>query len=135
MKRIPVACVTPWCDGPPPPLRPAGELAVGVVRWRGPAHRLTVVVKAALSFAGAAGPVVPTLLEAPPLALDRKSRHPSAGEGELDHASDFVPQRPGADLLLTGHARTPEPSAQIACSVRVGAFERRFTAMVSRPVS
>lgn len=90
--------------------------AVGVAWWPAPSSRVTVVVKATFSIARDG----PALL-APsqrPLAPDRPS--PSR-PGALLYASDFVPVKARADVLLACKGEVRDGS------LRVDTLERRFT--------
>jgi hypothetical protein len=101
-----------------PPLR-AGEAAdhlpVGIVRFSGPNPALGVVVKATFSFADDApegAEIVARLApQQLPLAVNR-ARRGAGGDDELVHATDFIPFKPLADVLLVGHAYgAPRPSS------------------------
>ncbi len=93
----------------------ADHLPVGIVRFSGPNPALGVVVKATFSFAEDApegGEVVARLAERQlPLHVNRL-RKGASGEEELSQATDFIPFKPLADLLVVGHAYgAPRPSS------------------------
>lgn len=53
------------------------------------------------------------------------------GTGSLRYASDFVPRRPRADLLLVGTCHAPGGTAATSCRVTFGVGERRKTLRVT----
>ncbi|MFO0758400.1 MAG: DUF2169 domain-containing protein [Byssovorax sp.] len=88
---------------------------VGVLRFAGPNPALGVVVKVTLTYAEDAPEeqvVVARLAEQQePLSVNRFRKGPN-GEDELAYASDFIPFKPLADVLLLGHAHgAPRPSS------------------------
>jgi hypothetical protein len=104
-----------------PPFR-RGEavdpVPVGIVRFSGPNPALGVVVKATFSFAEDAEEereVVARLSpKQEPLSVNRLRKGPN-GEDELAYATDFIPFKPLADVLLLGHAYgAPRPSSVAA---------------------
>jgi hypothetical protein len=106
-------------------------LPVGVLRWRGPTPRLTVIVKAtyAITRDGAAE----LLAEQAPLSLDVPDPHGSPTA--LWYPSDFVPRKARADVVLVGGAFADPASALIPVQLRVDGLERRLVARAGVPSS
>ena len=106
-------------------------LPVGVLRWRGPTPRLTVIVKATYAIArdGEATLAASQL----PLSLDMADPHGDARA--LWYASDFVPRKARADVTLVGGAFAEEASALIPLQLRIDGLERRFVARAGVPSS
>jgi hypothetical protein len=79
--------------------------------------RVAAVVKAGFVLA----PDGPMLLTAPEPLVDRDRHHDRDPGRSLLAASDLVPYRPRADVLLTGHARAPVgwPTARLGLRVMV----------------
>jgi hypothetical protein len=103
------------------------DLPVGVVRWNGPEPWLTVVVKASFSLAGDDVWLAP---EQAPLTGDVPS---PIAEGELSAASDFVPHKPRADVMLVGAAHAGEMVWAIPAAFAIGALRRELYAVASAP--
>jgi hypothetical protein len=104
-------------------------LPVGIVRWGSPEPILSFVVKMTLSLAQDEA----SLAEAQePLSLDRPSA--TGGEGELYYATDFVPGKARADVLLTGHAYAERPSRAVAARFGIGGLDKRFYALAGEDV-
>src|SRR5689334_7232943 len=91
-------------------------LPVGVVRWRSsPASpALTVIVKGTFTLDRDGEMTLAPAQE--PLSPSRPAM------GGLAYASDFVPYKPAADVVLTGHARAAEPARAIPARIRIGAI-------------
>lgn len=100
---------------PPPPLIVAHlgvPFPVGLVRWiDAGVGRTTFVAKLTYGFDGSLAPE-----QAPLAALD---------EGERTHPRDFVPRKPGVDLLISGSARSLRPTERMEASVVVEGARRR----------
>jgi hypothetical protein len=151
--RVPVAQPRPnvkeWTRG--------GPLKVGLLRWVGappgalgpskdPPHpRLTIIVKATFTFSPQAGSalsagssepaiIAATLSREPePISLARRYELPAAIEGDLLCPSDFVPYKPGCDVLLVGHASSDLPETSIQARVSVADVSRSFVAAQGSP--
>ena len=111
-------------------------LPVGVVRWSladsgaAPVRPvLTVVVKG--TFALDRDGDLALAPEQEPLSLDRAL--PLPGGAGLAHASDLVPFKPRADVILAGHARAGAPAGAIALRIALGAIDKRFFALAGTP--
>ena len=105
------------------------SLPVGVLRWRGPTPRLTVIVKAtyAIGRDGEAGLAASQL----PLSLDMADPHGDASA--LWYASDFVPRKARVDVTLVGGAFADPASALIPVQLLLDGLERRFVARAGAP--
>jgi hypothetical protein len=100
-------------------------LPVGVVPWA--AGRISIVIKATLSYAGSDAIQTATFTaEQEPLSLASPSDLRGAQPGELIHPSDFVTWKPKADVLLHGHAFGPRAAPRIDARVVVSGMERSF---------
>lgn len=113
----------------PVPVALLCPFAVGIARWPAPSSRVTVVVKATFSLArDGLAPLAPAQQ---PLSPDHQS--PSQPE-VLRYASDFVPVKARADVLLVGGVK---PAGEAI--LRVDTMERRFPAgsdmAAGRPLS
>ena len=106
-------------------------LPVGVVWWESPERSLTVIVKGtfALDREGDARLVA----RQEPLSLDRESA--KGDTDELDYASDFVPHKARADVLLVGHAHSVVPLERIRARLMVDDLEIRFFAVAPAPAT
>ncbi len=104
-------------------------LPVGVLRWRGPTPRITVIVKATYSIERDG--TAELLAAQPPLSLDVPDPHgnPSA----LWYPSDFVPRKARADVTLVGGAFADPASALIPVQLLVDGLERRLVARAGVP--
>jgi hypothetical protein len=104
-------------------------LPAGVLRWRGPTPRLTVLVKATYTLArdGDAELAAAQL----PLSLDLGDPHGDARA--LWYASDFVPRKARADVTLVGGAFADPASALIPVQLLLDGLERRFVARAGAP--
>jgi uncharacterized protein DUF2169 len=93
----------------PPGAGRALRLPVGVVAWNAPAPSLTVIVKLTLTFGpscevdGEAAWAELTPAQAPLAGTTMLA----PGSSTLVHPTDFIPRKPGADILVTGHAYAP----------------------------
>lgn len=105
------------------------SLPVGVLRWRGPTPRLTVIVKATYAIArdGDAALAASQL----PLSLDLADPHGDARA--LWYASDFVPRKARADVTLVGGAFADPASALIPVQLLLDGLERRLVARAGAP--
>lgn len=110
-------------------------LPVGVVRWRAPEPRLTVIVKVtyALTLAPDGGVVLAAAEELLPLSCSLPLDLPGAAPGELAYATDFVPYKPSLDVALSGHAHAPSPATRINARLRVGGVRRDFVVAAGAP--
>ncbi|MEP7120939.1 MAG: DUF2169 domain-containing protein [Byssovorax sp.] len=105
------------------------SLPVGVLRWRGPTPRLTVIVKATYAIArDGEAELAATQL---PLSLDLADPHGDASA--LWYASDFVPRKARADVTLVGGAFADPASALIPVQLLLDGLERRFVARAGAP--
>ncbi|MFT3764726.1 MAG: DUF2169 domain-containing protein [Minicystis sp.] len=109
---------------------PLCPLPVGIMRWEAPAPALTLIVKMTLSLAEDEARLA---AEQEPLSLDRPSTF--GGEDELHCATDFVPGKARADLLLTGYAYADPPARVVPVRVGVGRHEKRFFALAGEEAS
>lgn len=105
------------------------SLPVGVLRWRGPTPRITVIVKA--TYAIARDGAAELLADQPPLSLDVPDPHGSPSA--LWYASDFAPRKARADVTLVGGAFAEEASALIPVHLRIEGLERRLVARAGVP--
>ena len=112
------------------------SLPVGAIRWSlaedgAVATRpfLTVVVKG--TFGLDRDGELALAAEQDPLSLDRALELP--GFRGLSHASDLVPFKPRADVLLAGHARAGAPIGAIPLRLALGAIDKRFFALAAAP--
>ena len=105
------------------------SLPVGVLRWLGPAQRITVIVKATYSIAqdGSAE----RLAEQLPLSLDVPDPHGSPSA--LWYPSDFAPRKARVDVTLVGGAFADPASALIPVQLVVDGLERRLVARAGVP--
>ncbi len=108
-------------------------LVTGIVKWKAPEAKLTVVVKATFCLTGpAAGQLAPAQ---EPLTV----AWPQEGEPdrELERASDFVPRKMRADVFIVGHAHASEPNTALPVYVEVKGVPQRLrkhaTAMSGSP--
>jgi hypothetical protein len=102
---------------------------VGIVPWLGPEPLLTIVVKATFGF-GADG--VASLAQ-PQDALSVDRAHALGIAGTLAYATDFVPRKARADVLVVGHAQAPVPTTAIAGRIAVGPMSKSIVAVVAQP--
>ncbi|MBI4955255.1 MAG: DUF2169 domain-containing protein [Myxococcales bacterium] len=121
----------PFRDGDDGPLS-ARPLGVGALRWRAPDPCLTIVAKAAFSYAtGRLAPASRHPLPCAEVTCDAPGR-----EAELRYPSDFVPFKPVVDVLLTGHAfAAGGPALRIDARVALGSVARRFALLASKPAA
>lgn len=105
--------------------------SVGLLTWFDPARVFTVIVKVTFSYAGAA---MALAAEQQPLSLGEGYPMAAAG-GELRYPSDFVPNKPQADVLLAGHAYAEPGQArgQITAALTFGELTRRFVVQTDQP--
>jgi uncharacterized protein DUF2169 len=104
-------------------------LPVGVLRWRGPTPRITVIVKA--TYAIAREGVAELAASQLPLSLDVSDPHGDASA--LWYPSDFAPRKARADVTLVGGAFADPASALIPVQLLVDGLERRFVARAGAP--
>jgi hypothetical protein len=107
------------------------SLPVGVVWWESPERSLTVIVKGTFALDREGEARLAARQE--PLSLDRESAKGDADE--LDYASDFVPRKARADVLIVGHAHSVVPLERIRARLAVDDLEIRFFAVASAPVT
>jgi hypothetical protein len=101
---------------------------VGVLRWSAPGPALTLVVKATWALApGVASSPMKLAARQEPVSADR-----IAGD-EVLYASDFVPFKPKADVVVTGHARAAVAARSIAVRLAVGEIDRVVYALAAEP--
>jgi hypothetical protein len=105
------------------------SLPVGVLRWRGPTPRLTVIVKATYAI-GRDGEATLAASQLP-LSLDLADPHGDARA--LWYASDFVPRKARADVTIVGGAFADPASALIPVQLLLDGLERRFVARAGAP--
>jgi hypothetical protein len=118
-------------------------MPVGVVRWSladgdgtdpgGVASRpvLTVVVKG--TYALDRDGELALAPDQDPLSLDRALELP--GFRGLAHASDLVPYKPRADVMLAGHARAGAPAEALPLRLALGDLDKRFFALAAAPTA
>lgn len=96
--------------------------SVGLLGW--PSPDTTLIVKTAVSLEDQS--LVPE-----PLARDRAAAGGEAGELEL--ASDFVPRKARADVIVVGHAHSPMASVELPIRLRIGDVDKRAFALSAAP--
>lgn len=102
-------------------------LAVGAFDWLDPEPVATVIVKLTYGFAGDRLALARRQLPLAPSDV-MASDHP----GEVAYPHDFAPYKPGADLLIVGHAHASGgPTQEIPLRVAMGAVDRMALAMAS----
>jgi hypothetical protein len=104
---------------------------VGVLAWRSPEPSLTAIVK--LTFRLDRDGDAALAAEQDPLGLDRVD--PAGNGDELAAASDFVPRKARAEVLLVGHAHADEPTSMIAARLHVGDLAKRFVVRAPEPAT
>jgi hypothetical protein len=103
-----------------------GPLPVGLVRWPS-GGRVSVIVKATLSFAGtAAVQTAQVAAEQLPLSIGEKREKRGARDDELHYPSDFCRWRPWTDVYLVGHAYAMRAEERIDCKLVIDGDERSF---------
>jgi hypothetical protein len=98
----------------PVEIHPIGRTAAATLAWRHRGRlRISVIVKATFAF------VVdgPMRLVAPDEILASDAHHGGDPARSLRAASDLVPYRTQADVVLTGHAPVPDESANVRLAV------------------
>jgi len=126
--RLLVAQPAP-ASGRRPPLR------AGIVRWIDPHPRISLIVKATLDIGGAGETrgLAALAAEQMQLSLDQPCDLPGADADELFYASDFVPKKAAADVVVVGHAYAPSAQTEIRASFRVGDVARAFRVVAPTP--
>jgi hypothetical protein len=107
------------------------SLPVGCVRWTAGEPMITVVVKA--TYALVADGEVALAYTQDALSLDVPE--PLGDAASLRVASDFVPRKEFADVLLVGHAKADTPTTQIEARLVVDVFDKSFVALAGAPVT
>jgi hypothetical protein len=116
---------------PDEPTKPPFPLGVGALAWWAPEACLTLVVKAAYSYAS--GKALEPLEDHPLPSRERASDEPDR-EGELARPDDWAPFKPAIDVLLVGHAYTTgAPTTRIDARVALGSVARSVVVVSQAP--
>jgi hypothetical protein len=106
------------------------SLPLGVVFWQTSEPMLTVVVKATFSLMREGE--APLAQEQERLSLDVPD--PLGDAAGLKYASDFVPKKARADVIVVGHAHAPEPATSIPVRITIDVLDKQFVARSGEPV-
>jgi hypothetical protein len=128
---------------PEPPAELAGaRLEVGLLAWRGPFPRVSLILKSTLRYARDpdAAPPPPDTVELArldpdpmPLSLEQPSIQPDADPDEVYYPCDFVPRKSGVDILVVGNAYASEATQSIEGQIAVGGWGRFFAVEGDEP--
>lgn len=117
----------------PTPPDGAAPLPVGIVPFRAPEPRLSVIVKVTCSLHenpdGSRSFIRSDKQE--PLSLPVPSMLAGASMDDLAYPGDFVPRKAAMDALVTGHAYSVQPTGQINVEFHIGSVSRVFCTRAS----